>query len=196
VAGFFLSLRAIALKFAFHPPEGPIIWQEGMERRSDSIVESHQESSEKFDYFMSGVTGALFAYLGQALDYSSHWIAFWTGMATLGALAVSFYYGLKRIELAVTLKGGDIRTNRANEDIQYLTERMFKKEMIFRGGERITEEMACQIVDDARQEISQTNKTLKVWGDIALKLYRKRNLWLFIGFGLLISERILKFVLS
>jgi hypothetical protein len=86
-----------------------------MERPADFLFKAHRESSEKFDYFVCGVSGALFAYLGQKFDGTTPILAFSFELAALGALATSFYYGLKRIELSITCLGGNYRQAEAAE---------------------------------------------------------------------------------
>ena len=58
-----------------------------------------QESQEKFDYFVCGISGALFAYLGPL--YTPRKLAFDASLfepLALSCFIVSFYMGLKRIE--------------------------------------------------------------------------------------------------
>jgi hypothetical protein len=80
-----------------------------MENPADFLYKAHRESSEKFDYFVCGVSGALFAYLGQKFDGTTPVLAFILEVAALGALATSFYYGLKRVEISVTCPRGNYR---------------------------------------------------------------------------------------
>jgi hypothetical protein len=75
-----------------------------MSDRSSDIYGMAHASIEKFDYFICGVTGALFAYLSQT--YQPHKIedAFSIlQISSLLLLAVSFYAGIKRIQFFILM---------------------------------------------------------------------------------------------
>lgn len=70
-----------------------------MSTRSVEMFGKSHEAGEKFDYFICGVSGALFAYIGQT--YIPHKIDLSPSLlepVSLIFLAVSFFSGLKRIE--------------------------------------------------------------------------------------------------
>ena len=83
--------------------------------RAIEVFGHYQASQEKFDYFICGVAGALFAYVGE--HYVPQKITF--GVSALEPLALlflvlSFFAGLKGIERAIALK----RNNHANLDLR------------------------------------------------------------------------------
>jgi len=70
-----------------------------MSNRSSEIWDVAQDSIVKFDYFVCGVSGAIFAYIIR--DYSPHRLQWGIDLlepASLIFLAASFFTGLKRIE--------------------------------------------------------------------------------------------------
>lgn len=76
-----------------------------MAERSIQVYGWAQESAEKFDYFLCGVTGGLFAYLGE--HYTPRKLEF--GISAFEPLALcllvaAFFAGLRRIEYCSTAK--------------------------------------------------------------------------------------------
>jgi hypothetical protein len=72
--------------------------------RSDAVYGYWRESSEHFDYFVTGLTGALTAYIGQTLtphriDVSPESVA----LLALVIFVLSVILGFKRIETNVTI---------------------------------------------------------------------------------------------
>ncbi|MCL4456767.1 MAG: hypothetical protein M1147_12270 [Nitrospirae bacterium] len=75
--------------------------------KSDKLYELYWQSSQKFDYFMTGLSIAVFVYSIQSLDlnrYSSY--LFLVPIAWI-FLLISVIAGIIRIELSVTLTKGD-----------------------------------------------------------------------------------------
>ncbi len=73
-----------------------------MDERSIEVYGHYREAEQKLDYFVCGISGALFAYLGQ--HYIPHkLVCDATILEPLALLffAISFYYGLIRIETAM-----------------------------------------------------------------------------------------------
>lgn len=76
-----------------------------MTLRSIKMFGKYQQSSGKFDYFVCGVAGALFAYIGQ--HYSPQKLEFGVSAlepASLLFLATAFFVGLKQIEMDIVIK--------------------------------------------------------------------------------------------
>ncbi|HEV7893349.1 MAG TPA: hypothetical protein VGP08_22220 [Pyrinomonadaceae bacterium] len=72
--------------------------------RSDKVYDYWREASEKFDYFITGVTGALTAYIGQNIQ--PHKIGLHPesiGVLALIMLITSMIAGFKRIETNVSI---------------------------------------------------------------------------------------------
>jgi hypothetical protein len=70
--------------------------------RSIELFGITQKSSERFDYFVCGVAGALFAYIGE--HYEPHKLEFGFSLLepiSLVMLACSFFVGLKQIETVI-----------------------------------------------------------------------------------------------
>jgi hypothetical protein len=74
-----------------------------MEHRSLIAHKNWQESSDKFDYFICGVSGSLFAYIAQTYTPQRFETLPIEPLALL-FLALSFYTGAVRIETANTMK--------------------------------------------------------------------------------------------
>ena len=76
-----------------------------MSERSDSIYRVGADASEKFDYFITGVAGALFAYIAQT--YAPKKFEFSSAVLepiALVFLAGAFFCGVRRIECVNTAK--------------------------------------------------------------------------------------------
>lgn len=75
-----------------------------MTRRSDTAYESWREASQTFDYFVTGLTGALAAYVGENLEPTRLGLNPRTiEVAALAFLVAAVIVGLKRIEATVTM---------------------------------------------------------------------------------------------
>ena len=73
-----------------------------MSERSIEVYFKADESSEKFDYFVCSVAGALFAYIGR--DYVPRKLGLGIPLIeplSLVFLVASFYCGIKRIECKI-----------------------------------------------------------------------------------------------
>lgn len=84
--------------------------------RSDRVHDYWRQSSEKFDYFVTGITGALCAYISQT--FNAEKISFSPNTLELLALLTliaSVFAGFKRIECVV-------ETHKHNHGSLYLSE--------------------------------------------------------------------------
>jgi hypothetical protein len=98
-----------------------------MSDRSTDIYGLAHASIEKFDYFICGVTGALFAYLSQT--YQPHKIedAFSIlQISSLLLLAASFYAGMKRIQFFILMTRINHEALSASEAAGKITTSLFE----------------------------------------------------------------------
>jgi hypothetical protein len=89
--------------------------------RSIEIFGRAQASSEKFDYFVCGVAGTLFAYIAQT--YQPERLNLGTSSLepiSLVLLGLAFYFGIKQIEVSVAIKKLNFQSLNAAENVEKL----------------------------------------------------------------------------
>jgi hypothetical protein len=91
-----------------------------MEKTSLILWSKEHESFQKLDYFLCGVAGALFAYIGQT--YTPHKLDFWyfwlMPLALL-CLTICFMCGLRRLQLACKVTESNRKSHFAAEQSSY-----------------------------------------------------------------------------
>ena len=153
---------------------------------SDSIEvyrRSH-EAAEKLDYFICGVAGALFAYIGQ--NYIPRKLEF--GISLLEPLALiflagAFFAGLKRIEVC------SAQTSINHDQLKLNDE---AKELIKLIGPSLENKDLFQSQPD--RNIFQTENLKKLLNKVYLKnsrYYKLRNRLLALGFGAIFLSKLL-----
>lgn len=161
-------------------------------KRSDGLYESWRLSTEKFDYFILAVLGALCAYISQ--NYSPEKIGVNPGtieFLSLLILVLSVILGFRRIE----------QTNqslRLNHQLLHSYERRGNlSEVIEKGtgtnrgtGEIYTPEYAMQETVVLTSKIKTIEPLLKESQIKAKKYYNLRNYSMFLGFMLLIFAKL------
>lgn len=162
--------------------------------RSDKAYEYWRDAALRFDYFVTGVSGALTAYVGQSLK--PHRIGLNPQSLELIALLVlvaSVVVGLKRIEAGVDL----FRVMHANlfhnEARGKLIESASKGGVFINTstGDMISAAEMIQTADLHRKEADETLSARNLRVEEATRYYKIRNYLLLGGFLLLIVARII-----
>ena len=160
--------------------------------RSDTAYNHWREASEKFDYYVTGLTGALAAYIGQGFRPSQVGAnASTIELAALASVVLSVVLGFKRIETNVHLlstqarqlylrevAGSSLIASKLPAAINASTGDIYSPSQLI---DRAAESKAGADALDSRFEVSRR---------LALALYKWRNRSLLLGFGLLVAARI------
>ncbi len=160
--------------------------------RSDKVHDSWRQSSEKFDYYVTSITGALCAYISQT--FVPQKIAFCPNTLELIALLVlagSVFAGFKRIEKV-------INTHRLNHSSLYLSESLGELITNYTGGNMINEasgttmsaEEAAAHIEAIESIQPEVEENLKISTEEAAKWYVWRNWLLATGFFALVAAKV------
>ncbi len=161
-------------------------------KRSDGLYESWRSSTEKFDYFVLGVLGALCAYISQ--NYRPERIGINPGTLELIALLVlvlGVFFGFRRVE--ATNQSLHINHNllHSYERRGNLSEVLEKGMGINREtGEIYTPEFAKSEISTLNVKIQKIEPMLKGSQSKAKRYYKLRNHSMFIGFILLLLAKL------
>lgn len=160
--------------------------------RSDGEHKKWRESTEKFDYFILGVLGALCAYISQT--YKAERLGLNPGTLDLLALLVivlAAVFGFRRIE-AVNL--GTL----INYQILHSNERLGVLASVTQNGSGIntqtgqtyTPEYAAGEIPQLTQQIEQLKPQLQATHERAQRYYQLRNGLTLVGFLMLLSAKL------
>ena len=160
--------------------------------RSDKVHDYWRQSSEKFDYFVTGVTGALCAYISQTFKPEQISLSPNTlELISLLILILSVYAGFKRIEYTV-------ETFRYNHRSLYLSEQVGQLITKYNGGHLINEAtgeiISPEIVELKIQTLKEIQPKVEENAEKAAtgsgNWYKWRNRFLTIGFLMLVASKI------
>lgn len=160
--------------------------------RSDKVHKYWRQTSEKFDYFVTGITGALCAYISQTFQAEQISISPNTlELMSLFILIASVYAGFKRIECTV-------ETHRHNHSSLYLGEQIGQLITKFNGGHIINEstgeimspEMVKAKIDALKEVQPKIEKNVDNAATAAGNWYTWRNRFLGIGFLILVTSKV------
>lgn len=160
--------------------------------RSDGVYEKWRESTEKFDYFVLGVLGALCAYVSQT--YKAERLGLNPGTLDLLALLVlvlAAVFGFRRIEEVNLATRINQRILHANERRGVLVSVMQNGPGInTQTGQTYTPEYAASQVPQLTKQIKQLEPELEVAQENAQGYYRLRNAFTLVGFLMLVSAKL------
>ena len=166
-----------------------------MEQRSLIAYDEYFKSAQKFDYFVTGISGALFAYIAQT--YQPREIRFSPDTlepVALLFLALAFFFGMKRIEAGVTSSGSNFISLDAGEKAGNMTEALGRSTPGYNpysGGLIHPEQISAQREKHMHQAKASLKQT-KVFAGKADKYYSYRNLFLYGGFAAILLSKILQ----
>jgi hypothetical protein len=161
--------------------------------RSDTVYGYYRESSDKFDYFITGISGALVAFVGQNISpVRIGWNSGTVELLGLTVLLGSLLLGFRRIETNVTV-------------FQLMHQRLHREEgrgnllAAYQGGTMLnssTGDVLSPIEIEAlalnlKAEKEVIAEKLEELSSQSGRFYRWRNRLLLAGFILLITARIL-----
>lgn len=160
--------------------------------RSDKVHEGWRQASEKFDYFITGVTGALCAYITQTFKVQPLSVS--PNTAELGALLLlvaSVYAGFKRIESIVEVQ-------RQSHNELYIGERLGKLLAKYKGqplanyatGELMLPDHVEAEIAQLRSAKPKAKANADRFSSLALTCYVWRNRLLAGGFLTLIAAKV------
>lgn len=137
--------------------------------KPDKLYELYLQTSQKFDYFMTGLSIAVFAYSVQSLDLSEYSSYLFLAPIAWTFLLISVIAGIVRIELSVTL-------NKSDAVIE--TMQMAKSKIDSNTVEK-------QKMDDLNKEITDLKEKQGEYKKYALWAYRINQIALLAGISLL-----------
>jgi hypothetical protein len=154
--------------------------------KSELVFGRARDERQKFDYFVCGVAGALFAYIPQT--YAPKPLAFAPSLvepASLVCLALSFYFGVRRIEANVKLMGENYDALDAEEKAGASVKAFYSGPGPFineSSGEIISrEEIAARHESQSRRATAARAQVERTQARARI-LYVRRNNLLFAGF--------------
>jgi len=166
------------------------------DKRSLRAFDGARDGQSKFDYFVAGLTGAMFAYIVQT--YTPKILSFTPDVLepfSLLLLAVSFFLALKRIEASNLVQGCNYEHLDFAEKAGGMTEAMMKVTGVgynVHSGEAIhpsdlpgKREVYMQMATEAEQASQLYARRAEVW-------YRYRNLFLLAGFSAIFLSKLLQ----
>ncbi|MGO8931925.1 MAG: hypothetical protein ACLQU3_34145 [Limisphaerales bacterium] len=173
-----------------------------MSTRSIEIYGKAQESQEKLDYFICGVAGALFAYVGQS--YVPRKLQF--GASVLEPLALlffvtSFLLGVKRLETVILAKISNHKMLEAGEKAGALTKGLLSGGhgpfFNSQGGEFTDRQtLEAQRIEHLNEKAVAEGLCHSL-GKEAHHYYKLRNLFLFVGcLALFVSKLVQPYTVS
>lgn len=161
--------------------------------RSDKVYEYWREASQRFDYFITGISGALTAYIGQSIHPTR--IGFNTQSVELLALTflvVSVVLGFKRIEANVGVfklmhnrlfseeaRGSLIKASQGGNVINTATGNIYSPEMVL------------SLAEGQQLQVEAIKPVLEQWIKRSDTFYKWRNRFLIGGFLILVVSKIL-----
>ena len=158
-----------------------------MSERSVEVFKSYEEGEDKFDYFVCGVAGALFTYVGQTYTPQklTHWFNAFEPIALL-LLATSFFVGLRRIEAVLTMKRINHKFLHASEGAGYMTKALAESSpsaLHYTEGGQIRNTQQIEAERKRQMTIAKECETVLSQQRIKVRsLYKLRNNLLILGF--------------
>jgi len=161
--------------------------------RSDTAYNYWREASEKFDYYVTGLTGALAAFVGQALHPVPVGLnASTLELAALASLVVSIIVGFKRIETNVHLLSIQSRQTYLQEVAgSSMVASQQKAAINASTGDIYTPQQLVQRAVESKAGAAALDTKFAKLQRVALRYYNWRNVTLLVGFALLVAARIL-----
>ena len=165
------------------------------EKRSIIAFEHYREGEQRFEYFITGISTALCAYVGQTLQPQKFGFNPYTlEVLALALVVASIIVGFKRIELGISL-------HRLNHALLHMGEfrgvlvsnpHGFMNELT---GDAITPAMIQKRVQQIENDVPITEGNIKTAQAKVLKYYHWRNWLLLCGFvGLFISKILVPYI--
>lgn len=165
------------------------------EKKSLVVFRAGQEAAQKFDYFMAGLTGAIIAYIAQA--YTPKKLAFdHHSLEPLGLvlLALSFYFGLKRIESTITATRMNFQSLHESESAGAYTKAIAEGRSPLAYNPSTGEIVGDDLHGRRDRHMKRSERASELHEEVATKAsryYKLRNWFLLAGFAAIFSAKIL-----
>ncbi len=159
--------------------------------RSDKVYESWRQASEKFDYFVLGLTGALCAYISQ--QYVPSKLSINPGTLELLALLILVFaaiVGFFRIEKTMVLSRLNHQYLRAKEERGSLMSAGPGTLMNHATGDVFTPDKVQELIQEKSIQIPIMHSHIEQVGDTAQRAYHVRNWSILIGFLMLLVAKV------
>jgi hypothetical protein len=161
--------------------------------RSDKLHADWRASTEKFDYFVLGVVGAICAFIAQGYRPSRLGLNPSTlELVALLGLVLAVVAGFRRIEqtlLVIALNQRELHANEARGGM--ITKMQDGRTLINEAtGQFFNQEQAAKRVAQLARTIEETQPALEAAKVSALHHYKRRNALTLIGFLLLLAARV------
>ncbi|QNE01255.1 hypothetical protein H6S61_02290 [Vibrio vulnificus] len=170
-----------------------------MADRSIEVFKEMSVSMQKFDYFVLGISIALFAYLGK--DYSPVGLGINVGtveLIALTALFISIVFGYFRLKCDLTIKSLNFSVLSLGEKRGALTEALQTSTQKYNAetGDVINPHKARLEIDVIKKITDENLVLMKSKQDNSVWLLRFRDLFLAVGFLCLLITKYLDLILS
>lgn len=165
-----------------------------MSERSVELFLRAKESSEKFDYLVAGVTGALAAFIGERLQPTRLGLNPSTlEVLALAMLVLSIVVGFKRIERSIMITDLNSRRLQVSELRGTLMGviNSGKTQYNTLSGEKWTPDEAVVKVEELARGAGEMQKNIDRHIAVGQRLYHWRNRLLLFGFAALVVARLL-----
>jgi hypothetical protein len=159
------------------------------------IFDSWREASQKFDYFVTGLIGALVAFIGQSFKPVPVGVNPGTlELASLLLLVISFWAGFKRIERNTENLRLTFERNRLED--QLIEMRTAKESgniaIGMQTGKPLSDAERDKLIESIQGQYNAKHQLLIDFSNSAYRFYHWRNYLLIFGFVLLLVARVLK----
>ena len=159
------------------------------------VYKAAQEAQQKFEYFLTGAVGAMFAYIAQT--YTPHklgWHASTLEPVSLLFLAVAFFLGLQRINCIYHILGMSYEQLMASSDAKEISKALQQAEPhkdTLPPQQREYMEGWEKERDLSRDRAKQAGSHLEALNRKASAYYNARSLLLIAGFTAILAARVL-----
>jgi hypothetical protein len=165
------------------------------EQRSIIAFEHYREGEQRFEYFITGISTALCAYVGQTLQPQKFGFNPYTlEVLSLALVVASIIFGFKRIEIGIWLHQlnhallhmGEVRGTLISNPQGFINELT---------GDVLTPEEISNRIAQINKDLPTAQRKIKIAKGKILKYYHWRNWLLLCGFlGLFISKILVPYV--
>lgn len=153
---------------------------------------SVKQTQQKYDYFIVGLSSTIFAYLGSnftpgALSLSQNSFE----LAALTCILVSILFGILRLESDISIQSTDYRKVQAQErlDVVNTIINMPYRNIDLDSGSEITQSEAKEHQNILKEFVVKSTRGLDILGGRYQFYFFLRNVFLFLGFALLVASK-------
>jgi hypothetical protein len=160
------------------------------EQRSVIAFTHYWESEQRFEYFITGISTALCAYVGQTLQPQKFGFnAYTLEVFSLALVVISIIFGFKRIELGIALKSWNHQMLHLGEVRGALVTMQGTGGFDRVSGGFVTAENVPKEINAINEQLPIVERNLNAIQADILRYYDYRNAFLLLGFiGLFVSK--------